>query len=150
MKKMMTVLAMAALMAGCADGRFVRESTDNNCGGTGWTHTAIHYGDSRVIVIPLSDVVAGEEMRFFLLPQMKGRDADDYTDATITVTSKPENAFFTTESGRFTDAPIISTCIKEGLALDSTFEYKVEVELPPGTTKAMLDPRAVVIDRDSN
>ena len=150
MKKLMAVLFMAVLMAGCADGRFVRESTDNNCGGTGWTHTAIHYGDSRVIVIPLSDVVAGEEMRFFLLPQVKGRDATDYSDAKITVTSKPENAFFDTESGKFTDAPIISTCVKESLANGTTFEYKVDVELPAGTTKAMLDPRAVVIDRDSN
>lgn len=142
------VLAMAALAAGCVNGKFVSRSTANNCGGNGWTHTAIHYGDSRVIVIPLSDVAAGEEMRFFLLPQLKGRGAVDYSDAQITVTSKPENAWFDTESGKFTDAPTISTCVKDSLAPGTEFEYKVEVEIPVGTQKALLDPRAIVIDPD--
>lgn len=150
MKKLVVVLLAAVLVAGCVDGKFVKRSTANNCSGTGWTHTAIHYGDSRVIVIPLSDVVAGEELRFFLLPQLKGRAAVDYTGARITVTSKPENAWFDTESGTFTTSPIISTCVKDGLARGTEFEYKVEVEIPVGTQKALLDPRAIVIDRDDN
>ena len=150
MIRVAAVLTMAALAAGCVDGKFVKRSTTNNCGGTGWTHTVIHYGDSRVIVIPLSDVVEGEELRFFLIPQMRGRDAKDYQGATIRVTSKPANAWFNTESGVFTNSPIISTCIKSGIATGTEFEYMVEVEVPAGTQKAMLDPRAIVIDRDKN
>ncbi len=144
------ILTIAALAAGCSNGKFVKRSTANNCSGEGWTHTAIHYGDSRIIVIPLSDVVAGEEMRFFLVPQMRGRDAKDYQGATIRVTSKPPDARFDTKEGVFTSSPIISTCIKDGLATGTEFEYMVEVEMPAGTQKAMLDPRAIVIDRDEN
>lgn len=148
MKKIAAILVIAALVAGCVDGKFVKRSTANKCGGTGWTHTAIHYGDSRVIVIPLSDVVAGEEMRFFLIPEIRGRAALDYSDAQIKVTSKPADAWFDTKAGKFTDAPIISTCVKDGLATGTGFEYKVEVEFPAGTQKALLDPRAIVIDPD--
>lgn len=140
------VLTIAALAAGCVDGKFVKRSTGNDCGGTGWTHTAIHYGDSRIIVIPLSDVVAGQELRFFLVPKMRGRDAKDYQGATVRVTSKPADTWFDTESGVFTTSPIISTCVKDGLARGAVLEYLVEVEVPAGTKKAWLDPRAVVID----
>ena len=149
MKKIIAVPVMAALMVGCADGKFVKRSSDNNCGGTGWTHTAIHYGDSRLIVIPLSDVVAGEEMRFFLLPQIRGRGAIDYSAAEITVKSDPENSFFDTQAVTFTKStPIISTCVKEGLAVGDDFKYIVEVKFD-GKVIAMLDPRAIVIDRDN-
>jgi hypothetical protein len=48
----------------------------------------------------------------------------------------------------FTTAPIISTCIKDSIAAGTEFEYMVEVEVPAGTQKAFLDPRAIVIDRD--
>jgi len=150
MKKLAVILLATVLVAGCVDGKFVKRSTTNSCGGTGWTHTAIHYGDSRIIVIPLSDVIEGEEMRFFLLPQLRGREAKDYQGATIRVTSKPADAWFDTGSGKFTDAPIISTCVKNNIPTGTEFEYKVEVIMPAETPplKALLDPRAIVIDRD--
>lgn len=147
MKKIFVLLVMATLMAGCVNGKFVKRSSANNCGGTGWTHTAIHYGDSRLVVIPLSDVVAGEEMRFFLVPQIRGRGAIDYSAAEVTVKSVPENGFIATRAVTFTKTtPIISTCVKEGLALDDKFKYIVEVRYG-GKLIAMLDPRAVVIDK---
>ncbi len=149
MKKLAVILLAAVLVAGC-DGRFVKRSKANNCDGTGWTRTAIHYGDSRVIVIPLSDVVTSEEMRFYLVPQMRGRGAESYQGATVRISAKPDtDPWFATVDGKAEDV-FLWTCIKDGLARGTELEYMVEVIIPSDTPplKALLDPRAIVIDPD--
>ena len=151
MKKLAVVLLAAVLVAGC-DGKFVKRNTENNCDGTGWTRTAIHYGDSRVIVIPLSDVVASEELRFYLVPQMRGRGAQSYQDATVKISAKPvADPWFATVDGKAEDG-FLWTCVKSGLARGTELEYTVEVIMPADTppVKALLDPRAIVIERDEN
>jgi len=147
MKRAIAILIGSVLMVGCVNGKFVSKSAPNQCGGHGWTHTIVHYGDSRVIVIPLSKVKAGQEMRFFLVPQLKGRGATDFQNATVKIVGKPPaDAWFTEETGKASDV-FLSKCVDGSLGLNDTFEYKVEVYDAAGTVlKAMLDPRAVVIN----
>ncbi|NIL94102.1 MAG: hypothetical protein GTO71_06590 [Woeseiaceae bacterium] len=149
MKKLGAILFMAVITAGCVDGKFIKRTTENKCEGTGWTHTFIHYGDSRVIVIPLSDAVSGEEMRFYLVPQIKGRAAKDYQNATIKISAKPAaDPWFADVQGQASQV-FLSTCVKDGLAVGSEHEYKVEVIMPGETPplKALLDPRAIIITK---
>ena len=148
MKRAIAILLTAAVMTGCVNGKFVHKNDDNNCDGKGWTHTIVHYGDSRVVVIPLSNVAAGQEFRFFLVPQFKGRGARDVQNAKIKITVKsPADLWFTEISGTASDI-FISKCVDDSYSIGDEFEYKVEVYDSTGTDlKAMLDPRAVVISK---
>ena len=147
MKRAIAILLTAAAMTGCVNGKFVHKNDDNNCDGKGWTHTIVHYADSRVVVIPLSDVHRGQEFRFFLVPQLKGRGARDVQSAKVKITGKPPaHSWFTEISGDASDI-FISTCVDDSYSKGDEFEYKVEVYDSTGTDlKAMLDPRAVVIN----
>jgi hypothetical protein len=147
MKRAIAILMGSVLMVGCVNGKFVSKSVPNQCGGNGWTHTIVHYGDSRVVTVPLSDVEAGQEMRFFLVPKLKGRGARDSQGAIVKIVGKPPaDAWFTEISGKASDITI-HTCVDGSLAIGDNFEYKVEVYDSTGTDlKAMLDPRAVVIN----
>ena len=125
-----------------------RPSTTNNCSGKGWTRTIVHYGDSRVIVVPLSKVKAGQEFRFYLIPQLKGRGATDYTNANVTIDGKrsPEDDWFTPISGQASDTYIFK-CVDASLPVNATVEYNVDVRFAGDTEpRALLDPRAIVIE----
>lgn len=148
MKRTVAILLSAIFVVGCTDGRFIRPGVANNCGGTGWTLTAIHYGDSRIIVVPLSKVVAGAEFRFVLIPQMKGHGASDFSNATVKVRGKrdPQDAWFKEKSGTARDVTIY-TCVDSSLVPGDTVEYDVEVMFDgEPNPRATLDPRAIVID----
>lgn len=148
MNKAIAILLTAAVMTGCSNGKFVSRSVDNQCDGKGWTHAIVHYGDSRVVVVPLSDVEAGQEMRFFLIPQRKGRGAKDYQNATVKIKGKASAPWFAEIKGTAKDL-FISTCVDDSLAIGDIFEYDVRVYWPTDANtdlKATLDPRAVVIN----
>jgi len=148
MKRVIAILLGAVLMAGCINGKFIKKNVPNSCDGLGWTHTIVHYGDSRVVVIPLSEVTRGQEFRFYLIPQLKGRGAKSYQDAIIKIKGKrdPEDIWFTEISGKASDK-FIKTCVKDTLAVGDMVEYTVEVYLPAEVDpRAILDPRAVVIN----
>jgi|GEM_PF-4035957 len=147
MHRIIWILLATMLLAAC-NGKFIKRNVPNNCGSKGWTLTAIHYGDSRVIVIPLSEVEAGAEFRFALLPQLKGHGAADFTNATVKVRGKrdPEDLWFTEISGKASDVTIF-TCVKDTLAPGDTVEYDVEVSfVGEPNPRATLDPRAIVIN----
>jgi hypothetical protein len=134
------------LLAAC-DGKFIKRNVTNNCSSEGWTLTAIHYGDSRVIVIPLSEVVAGAEFRFALLPQLKGTGATNFENATVKVRGKrsPEDDWFTEIDGKASDKTIF-TCVKNTLTPGDSVEYVVEIGFTrEPNPRATLDPRATVI-----
>jgi len=148
MKRVIAILLGMIFAAGCIDGKFIKDSVPNNCGGNGWTLTTIYYGDSRVIVIPLSEVRAGQEFRFLLLPQLKGTGATDFTNANVKVRGKrdPEDLWFTEISGNASNVTIF-TCVKNTLVPGDTVEYDVEVSFTgEPRPRATLDPRAIVID----
>lgn len=150
MKKTVAILLGMMLLAGCADGLFIKPNTPNNCGTTGYTLTTVLYGDSHIIVIPLSEVVAGSEFRFVLVSKAKGAGAMDFANATVKIRGKrsPEDDWFTEISGKSSDVTIF-TCIDSSLVAGDTVEYDVEVGFTAEPRpRATLDPRAKVINRN--
>ncbi len=148
MKKTAAILIGIVFLSGCStDGKFVKRKTLNSCGSTGYTLTAILYGDSHIVVIPMSEVVAGAEFRFALVSELGGRGSKSFDNATVKIRGKrsPEDDWFTEISGTASDKTI-STCIDSSLVVGDTVEYDVEVGFPAEPRpRATLDPRAKVI-----
>jgi hypothetical protein len=145
MLKIITILFMAGLFAGCADGKFIKIDEPNTCSTTGWTLTAIHYGDSRIVVIPISEVVKDAEFRFILLPADERTDSIDYKDVTVKVVGKPpHDVWFEEKEGKASAGDgTIRVCMDgPSLAEGDEIYYIVEVE-----NVGKLDPRAKVITR---
>lgn len=140
-----TAIFLVLLLAGCADGKFVRVNELNTCGTTGWTVTAIHYGDSRIVVLPVSEVVKDAEFRFVLVPASKKTDTIDYRDVTVKVKGKPpHDTWFDETAGTAASGDgTIRVCV-DGASLSPGDEiaYLVEVD-----GVGVLDPRATVIIR---
>ena len=145
MFRVAVIFLLAGLLGGCRDGQFVKINEPNTCSTTGWTLTGIHYGDSRIVVIPISEVVKDAEMRFILIPADESTDTRDYKDVTVTVEGKPpHDSWFEETSGEASSGDgTIRVCI-DGPSLDTgdVIEYLVKVD-----TVGDLDPRATVIVR---
>lgn len=145
MFRITTAVFLALLLAGCADGKFVRIDEPNTCGTTGWTVTAIHYGDSRIVVIPVSEVVRDAEFRFVLVPASESTDTVDYQDVMVKVKGKPpHDTWFDEAAGNASDGDgTIRVCV-DGASLvpGDEIAYLVEVD-----GVGVLDPRATVIIR---
>ena len=133
------------MLAGCADGKFIRIDEPNTCGTTGWTVTAIHYGDSRIVVLPVSEVVKNAEFRFVLVPARESTDTIDYRDVTVKVKGKPPNdTWFDETAGSASSGDgTIRVCV-DGASLEPGDEIKYLVEVDG---VGVLDPRATVIIR---
>jgi hypothetical protein len=91
MRIMISVLVFSVLLAGCVNGKFHRKSiTGGACPGTvdGYTYTLVTYGNGKIIVIPLSNIRANSEWRFYLYPldNLGGRTA--YGNSTVTIDGK--------------------------------------------------------------
>ena len=87
-------------------------------------------------------------MRFFLIPQRKGRGANNYQNTTVKIEGKSSAAWFAQIQGD-TSNFYIHTCVPNTLAVGDRFEYKVDVYWPTDAAsdlQATLDPRAVVIN----
>jgi len=144
-RKTTTVVAFALLLAGCADGKFIKINEPNTCSTTGWTLTAIHYGDSRIVVIPVSEIVKDTEFRFILMPATETTDTIDYSNVTVTVKGKPpHDAWFEETTGEASSGDgTIRVCVDgPSLAPGDEIAYVVEVD-----GVGVLDPRATVIIR---
>ena len=142
MHRLIAVLLITILLAGCSNGKFVEIRAPNTCGTTGWTLTTIHYGDSHIAVLPLSQVVKGAEFRFKLVPS--GPHRDNYQGVTVKVRGKrPVDSWFEEAEGKANvDKGFIRVCV-DGTSLDIGDElfYIVEVE-----SVGILDPRATIIN----
>ena len=70
MRRIIGVLVIAFLFAGCVDGKFhKRDITTGPCApAVGYTYTAIAYGDGKLVVIPISEIREDTEWRFYLVP----------------------------------------------------------------------------------
>lgn len=139
MKTIISVLAISVLLVGC-DGRFIKRDLPNTCGNTGWTLTTIHYGDSYLAVIPISEIVDGAEWRFVLDPQ----DDATYGNAIVKVRGKTAaESWFLEQQGTASADGSIKVCITgAGLSEGDIVFYDIEVD---GVGK--LDPRGRVIIR---
>jgi hypothetical protein len=145
MIKIIPIILITALLSACPDGRFIKIDEPNTCGTNGWTLTGIHYGDSRIVVIPISEVVEDGEFRFVLLPADEKTDTIDYKNVTVKVVGKPPaDTWFTEKSGTASSGDgTIRVCIDASqVNPGDEFSYEVIVD-----TVGILDPRAFVIVR---
>ena len=150
MRRILTMLLVTALLASCVDGRFQKKSfTSAKCGANmqGYTVTYVAYGDSKLVVIPLSKIKERTEWRFILRPLQlsKARPNVDFKNSTVTIKGKrsPEDDWISesgTYNGTAADKHTLIECIGTGLA-EPTYFYMVEVE-----DVGELDPRADVYE----
>lgn len=153
MSKRITVLVITILLAGCVDGKFHKRSiTGGPCGTvSGYTYTGIAYGDSKMVVIPVSKIRADTEWRFYLLPIDSLGGTTAYGDKTVKIDGKPppytppanddwidgEKSYDTaTVSGK---SRYITVCVPSTVVKGQTWEYLVHVD-----TVGTLDPRGHV------
>ncbi len=135
--------------AGCAtEGEFINENTPNACDSTGYTFVLIHYGDGRIITLPIIEVAAGAELQYHLMP---GPDSAliDYSAATVTIEPKttpvppfpapPGDAAWLFATGNVDDdGNVWSVCVPENPA-GTQYYYTITID-----GVGSLDPRADV------
>lgn len=134
------------------DGAFCKDDFNSVACGTpvsGYTHTAVVYGDSKMLVIPISQIKEDTEWRFILAPVTLPGDPIDYRTAAVTITGKnvddvwidtagPSNTPIT---GSFATDTMLTACVK-GLPTSVVgTEYNFEVKV---TGVGTLDPRGRV------
>lgn len=131
----------AALVTACATDGTPIDSADviEPCSAPGYTQTNVRYGDSQIIVKPLSKVRPGTAFRFKLLPQRSATDETDYRTVRVTIKGKG-SAWLPETSGSFNDARdgLLTSCVPEDLQ-EKVYYYLVEVK-----DVGVLDPRADV------
>ena len=146
MRKILAILLATFLLVGCPDGRFVKkEFTSPDCGlVTGYTITGIGYGDSKMIVVPLSKIRAGTEWRFYLKPEKKRGQPPVHAANHVTIDGKdspgPNDWIFVegTWDGSGSKHYLVE-CVPATAVTGETFEYLVDVD-----KVGELDPRAKV------
>jgi hypothetical protein len=160
MKRILILVCVVPLFAAC-DGRFIKDeflSSECRDGGIrleleGYTVTAIAYGDSHLVVIPVSEIHANSEFRFRLVPK-KNKDTDEFSweDAWVEITSDDDDTDVEPNwldvSGSYSDNDgWLVACVPE-IAAGRTIKYKVSVKrTAAGQELGMLDPRADVIEK---
>lgn len=157
MKKILLIISVSVLFSGCCtmtDGAFCSGSFNSvACGGqvSGYTHTAVVYGDSKMAVIPISQIKEDTEWRFILAPVTLPNDppGSDYPNATVTITGKSAGDVWIDTagpagmqiSGDFATDTILTACVR-GLPVSLVgTEYNFEVTV---TGVGTLDPRGRV------
>jgi hypothetical protein len=153
-------MSIVLIIAGC-DGRFQKRNLQSEaCKDTlmaptpvdilGYTRTAIHYGDSRLFVIPVSKIKANSEFRFRLIPKVRSKTdgSVDFKKVNVAITSVDDDADTPADwldvDGSFdADKGVLVVCVPPNLTKDV---YKYEVTITDGGNDlAMLDPRADVV-----
>jgi hypothetical protein len=157
MKKMLILVCLAPLCAAC-DGRFVKDEFlssecldgDERLTLEGYTVTAITYGDSHLVVIPVSKIRPNSEFRFKLIPQKNKADEFNWQNAWVAISSddddsdSPPNWLDVSGSHSNNDGWLVA-CVPE-LEVGRIIKYKVSVSESSGSPElGMLDPRADVI-----
>lgn len=153
MKRTTLLIIATVALAGCASdgsfrsGTFFSEVCDPPRVVQGFTLTAIHYGDSRLIVIPISKIKVNSEFRFILVPKRRS-DTDEvvFSEQTVSISSDDDDDAGETEpgwlevEGTASDDGTLALCVPESVARN---RYKYDVVV---TEVGQLDPRADVID----
>ncbi len=151
MKRITLILVCSFLFSGCVtDGGFNSGPIlGGPCGATvaGYTSTVIAYGDSTLVVVPISKIRPNTEWRFELVPITKPSDAIDYKNVKVEVIGKPStvmtpgpNDWINVSGEKSTSSKgVLTLCVPATLPLNS-YEYLVEVD-----SVGKLDPRARVI-----
>lgn len=154
------VAAIFACLMGCTTGKLVRKNTPNGCCAdcTGFSYTPVSYGDSRLKVLPATEIGQGSAWLLRLKPR------EGYESAVVTVSPKDEGTSEECEAavsggldwlnatgsadkraagsaaGSATGKPELSICVPEDVPIGCVYGYDVEVE-----GVGILDPRARVV-----
>ena len=148
MPRLITILLVSVILAGC-DGTFrSRPFQSTACNGQveGYTGTIIAYGDSKLVVIPLSDIRENTEWRFILRPLNIGTvdPPINFNNALVTIKGKrfPGDDDWIEVSGTYAgtanDKHTLRECVKPPVTDEGTdYTFLVNVE---GIGE--LDPRA--------
>lgn len=157
MRRILTILLVPMLFAGCCTtgGKFCKGSIPSAaCEGTvtGYTFTGIGYGDSKLVVVPISRLHAGTEWRFRLQPIRLDSDPEgvNYRNVNVTIEGKPagdpptmDHNGWISASGSYKStaaaAHTFAVCVPADVPIGTIYEYLVEVDLV-GT----IDPRGDV------
>ncbi len=156
MQRITAILLTALIIAGC-DGTF-RTRTFNsavcNKEVTGFTATAILYADSKLVVIPISNIRPDTEWRFILEPRLLGSadSTEDFKDKTVTITGKrsPDDDWINTAgpggtaiTGTFNSATnnMLTACVNIPANTPDDTQYYYVVDI---VDVGELDPRARV------
>jgi hypothetical protein len=161
MKKTIVLLLTISLMSACHHGKAIKKTfTSSECfdGGAplsldGYTITGVAYGDSYLVVVPLSTVHPNSEFRFALAPKKRSNQNRDYKTAKVSITSDDDDgdtpADWLDVEGTYADAVdgMLVACVPDfALGEDETKTYKYKVTISDGTTVyGYLDPRADII-----
>jgi hypothetical protein len=170
MRRIISAFVLAVLFAGCAsDGKFHKSDiTTGPCApAVGYTYTGIAYGDSKLVVIPLSTIKANTEWRFYLLPIDSLGGKTVYGDSTVTIDGKlvglesldnsgaltpyvlptppPLNDDWLAASGTYNTAFVdrnkryLVACVPADVQIDQEWRYLVEID-----NVGEVDPRGHV------
>lgn len=161
MRRVLITLVVTTLFTGCCiftrDGGFCKKGIFSPaCAGdsTGYTRTVVAYGDSALVVVPLSNIRNKTEWRFILAPDNIRRSEKGkgyYNDKKVTITGKVDllnpghNDWINTAgpgateiSGTFKDDKVLTACVKPPNPMSGNkYYYDVKVE-----DVGILDPRA--------
>ena len=141
MIRIIALCLVPILLVGC-EGKFIKRDLPNTCGNTGWTLTTIHYGDSYIGVIPISEIVDGAEWRFVLDPGPNSGGVD-FGESVVKVRGKTGTVWFDEQQGTANADGSIKVCIDSGSLVEGEIVfYDVEV-----VGLGELDPRGRVILR---
>jgi len=161
MTKVIILMSTVLVITACSyDGKFRKGTfTSTACGNTemeGYTMTAVRYGDSGIIVLPLSDLRPNTEFRILLSPKIRDTDEEDYHAVRVTVTGKQLKSTDRVStwiggSSTFNDAnkagnknlkkgSFVVGCVPSRSNYDDVFRYAVVVG-----NVGTIDPRAKVV-----
>ena len=161
MKKTIVLFLMLPIVAAC-NGMPVKSTfTSEVCKDaanepiemSGFTATAVVYGDSYLVVIPISKVRENTEFRFGLMPKKRSNQNRDYKTAKVSITSDDDDgdtpADWLDVEGTYADAVdgTLVACVPDFALGDDekkTYKYKVTISDGP-TVYGYLDPRADII-----
>lgn len=152
MIRLIVALGIASALAAC-DGTFRTKSFSSTTCGTavvpipviGYTITGIHYGDSRLIVLPVSQIKPNSEFHFRLIPKVRTKsDQHNYQQMQVAITSADDDgdtpANWLHVDGTYNDDNrVLVACIPPTLT-KSEYKFMVTVQ-----EVGQLDPRADVI-----
>jgi hypothetical protein len=166
MKKIVFLILTLPLIAAC-DGMPRKKSfTSATCvdgGGDpiqmqGYTKTAIAYGDSYLVVIPVSKIRPNTEFRFWLAPEARSSKDAEYEAAWVSISGGKVESDGTITAASWLDVSgqlsatveMLIACVPS-LAVGDTYKFKVTIsdkELTDASavTLGYIDPRADVVD----
>ena len=148
MKKLFLFMAIATMLAACSsNGKPIDLSFNSTvCSGPvrGFTVTGVGYGDSKIVVLPVSKVRANTEFRIRLIPERRPKtDLVDYETVDVTVMGKPGPSAWISGNGNYNGASahwIPVGCVPASAAIGTVYEFTVEV-----AGVGWIDPRADVV-----